>query len=436
MRVMLIRLTPFGHGGLASPHLNLQAGTLKHRLFAATILALVLGTVCGMWLGPEAAHMGQLGKLVVRALKAVAVPMLFFAILSGVLSSQLTGKGVKRLVGVAGFNALCALVIALSINHLFNPGTYLKLGEVPKESIPSHLQKAPHWTEAIGAFIPESFLAPFIEGSTTGVILLAILLGLALKSVTTHGNTGEHVSLSALSKVTQTFLAAHVRLIEWLVLLVPIGVFGSVAQSFSRHGMQYVYSLGVYLAVCLGGLLLQMLLVYQGWVLVHPTISLASFWRVAKEPLLYAFGVNSSLATMPMTLKSLAELGVKEEAARLSACVGTNFNNDGILLYEVAAGMMLAQSMGMTMGFEQQLLMAGVAVVATVGVSGFPEAGLVALTLVLTTFGIPTELIVSLLAVDWIVGRFRSATNILGDMAVAIAIDRGLDDKSRASSGQ
>ncbi len=400
---------------------------MKQRLFTATLAALVLGTLCGLWLGPEAASLGQLGKLVVRALKAVAVPMLFFAILSGILTSQLTGRGVKRLLSVASLNAAAALLIALTINHLFKPGRYLKLGEAPADGLPTNLQKVPHWTEALSSFIPESFLAPFVEGSTTGVILLAILLGLALRHVSLHGASGESLPQSTLVKGANTFLAAHVKLIEWLVYLVPIGVFGSVAQSFGKYGLDYVFSLGIYLGVCLSGLLLQVLVVYQGWVVAHPRISLREFWHVAKEPLLYAFGVNSSLATMPMTLRSLSRLGVSEEAARLSACVGTNFNNDGILLYEVAAGMMLAQSMGIEMGLQQQLLLAGVAVIATIGVSGFPEAGLVALTLVLTTFGIPTELIVSLLAVDWIVGRFRSATNILGDMAVAVAIDRGLE---------
>ena len=400
---------------------------MKQRLFVATMVALFLGTVTGLWLGPEAANLGQLGKLVVRALKAVAIPMLFFAILGGVVSSQLTGRGVRRLMGVAALNAVCALGIALLINHLVKPGAYIKLTASSGEGLPPSLPKTLQWWDAVSGFIPENVFAPFTEGSTTGVIVVAVLLGLALRHVTEGGADGGVWSRETLSKGVNTLLSAHVKIIEWLVVLVPIGVFGSVAQSFGKFGMDYVKSLGVYVAVCVLGLAMQVFIVYQGWVLAHPRISLRDFWRVAKEPLLYAFGVNSSLATMPMTLKSLSRLGVSEESARLSACVGTNFNNDGILLYEVAAGMMLAQSMGLHMGLKEQLLLALVAVVATIGVSGFPEAGLIALTLVLSTFGIPTELIVSLLAVDWIIGRLRSATNIMGDMAVAVAIDLGLE---------
>jgi Na+/H+-dicarboxylate symporter len=401
---------------------------VKQRLFIATMVALFLGTLTGLWLGPEAASFGQLGKLVVRALKAVAIPMLFFAIFGGVVSSQLTGRGVRRLMGVAAFNAVCALGIALLINHLVQPGNYIKLSPSSGEGLANNVPKTLHWWDAAAGFIPESVFAPFTEGSTTGVIVVAVLLGLALRHVTSAGEGSSEVwSRDALTRGVNTLLAAHVKIIEWLVVLVPIGVFGSVAQSFGKFGMDYVRSLGVYVAVCVIGLALQVAIIYQGWVVAHPRISLRDFWRVAKEPLLYAFGVNSSLATMPMTLRSLSRLGVSEESARLSACVGTNFNNDGILLYEVAAGMMLAQSMGIHMGLKEQLLLALVAVVATIGVSGFPEAGLIALTLVLSTFGIPTELIVSLLAVDWIIGRLRSATNIMGDMAVAVAIDRGLE---------
>ena len=335
---------------------------MKQRLFAATLVALFLGTVTGLWLGPEAASLGQLGKLVVRALKAVAIPMLFFAILGGVVSSQLTGRGVRRLMGVAAFNALCALGIALLINHLVEPGTLIKLSTSSGEGLPTSVPKTLHWWDAVGGFIPENVFAPFTEGSTTGVIVVAVLLGLALRHVTAGGGDGEVWSRDSLTKGVNTMLSAHVKIIEWLVVLVPIGVFGSVAQSFGKFGMDYVKSLGVYVAVCVVGLALQVAVVYQGWVLAHPRITLRDFWRVAKEPLLYAFGVNSSLATMPMTLRSLSRLGVSEEAARLSACVGTNFNNDGILLYEVAAGMMLAQSMGLHMGLKEQLLLALVAV--------------------------------------------------------------------------
>ena len=139
--------------------------------------------------------------------------------------------------------------------------------------------------------------------------------------------------------------------------------------------------------------------------------------------MLYAFGVNSSLAALPATLNALDDLKVSPGASRLGACVGTNFNNDGILLYEVAAVLMLGQAAGFDWHVSQQLGIAGVCMLATLGVSGFPEAGVIALSLVLTSAGLPVEMLPLLLPVDWLVARMRSATNVVSDMTVSLAID-------------
>ena len=108
----------------------------------------------------------------------------------------------------------------------------------------------------------------------------------------------------------------------------------------------------------------QSLLVYHMAILRHPVISIKQFWHHAKAPVFYAFGANSSLATMPTTLNALDALRVRPEAARLSACIGTNFNNDGILLYELLAALMLADAYGLNLSFIEQLGVAGFCVVA------------------------------------------------------------------------
>jgi DAACS family dicarboxylate/amino acid:cation (Na+ or H+) symporter len=80
------------------------------------------------------------------------------------------------------------------------------------------------------------------------------------------------------------------------------------------------------------------------------------------------------------------------------------------------------------MSLGTQLWVAALSVVATLGVSGFPEAGIVALTLVLSSLHLPGEALVTLLSVDWVIARCRSTTNVLADMTVATAIDRFTPD--------
>ena len=118
-------------------------------------------------------------------------------------------------------------------------------------------------------------------------------------------------------------------------------------------------------------------------------------------------GTGSSLATLPVTLEALDRMGVSPQSARMAACVGTNLNNDGILLYEAMAVLFVAQACGVTLSISEQLVAAGACVIAGVGISGIPEAGLISLLLVLKTVKvIPDELVVQvvplLLTVDWV----------------------------------
>jgi DAACS family dicarboxylate/amino acid:cation (Na+ or H+) symporter len=105
-------------------------------------------------------------------------------------------------------------------------------------------------------------------------------------------------------------------------------------------------------------LLLQIGLVYQGWLVFFARMPLKTFWTVVKTPVIFAAGSSSSLATLPITLRSLKQLGVSDSSARMSACVATNLNNDGILLYEALAAMIVAQAFGITLGFGEQLMVA------------------------------------------------------------------------------
>jgi len=162
---------------------------------------------------------------------------------------------------------------------------------------------------------------------------------------------------------------------------------------------------------------------------------LFQFWKAAIEPATHAFGTNSSLATLPLTLKALKNLKVSDRASSLGACVGTNLNNDGIILYEAMAVLFVAQAHGIDLSVGEQIYAGLLCLVAAIGVAGIPEAGFVSLSLVLTTVGMPMELLPLLLTVDWFVARARSTANTLSDMLVSILIDRSLGNSGSDPKG-
>jgi Na+/H+-dicarboxylate symporter len=144
------------------------------------------------------------------------------------------------------------------------------------------------------------------------------------------------------------------------------------------------------------------------------------------DAIMTAISCNSSLATVPVTLRCLDRMGVSPQSARLAACVGTNLNNDGVTLYEAMAALFLAQALGYELSMGHQLLIVLASIMAGVGVAGIPEAGLIVLPLVLSAAGLPNQVIAAaiplIMSVDWILARVRSGVNVMSDMLVAILL--------------
>jgi Na+/H+-dicarboxylate symporter len=381
--------------------------------------------VVGLYFGKSVSGLGDIGKVVITLIKAAATPLLFFVILNSILTSEITGKLGARLIMVVTINALCALVIGIGLSKIFKAGeslAHIHNTMTTPEQLAAYAGQKIDVVKSLIGYFPESFMKPFVENTVISLIFIALLLGFALRRVRTHATGDEKIMIekitSFLGIITKVFEVA----LTWLVHLVPLAVFGVVAKTTGEYGLDPVKGLAQYLGVGLLGLSLHILIVYQAW-LVFQGIKLREFWKEVRSTLIYAWGVNSSLATLPLTLKKLNELGVSKKASTLGACVGTNLNNDGILLYEGMAVFFVAQAAGIHMDFSTQLLAAFICVLGTIGIAGIPEAGFITLSLVLSTVGLPTEILPMLLTVDWILGRARTVVNVMGDMTVSIALD-------------
>lgn len=380
-----------------------------------TLAAMALGAVLGSLFGTAMAPLGKLGSALIQIIKALATPLLFFVLLDSFMNSAIHGRALLRLVIICGINAVFAVTIGMTVAGVLQPGLALR-GILPSGAAPT-APKGDMWTWILG-YLPENLFQPFITHSVPGAILLAILFGLALQSMQKEGE-----KIGSVKKGVAFAVQLLLHAIGWVVKLSPLAVLGVVAQSVGDRGLAPLLGLVSYTGATILGMALQAILVYQVWI-VFSRVRLADFWRAAKEPMLYSFGVNSSLATLPLTLKALERLKVSPAAARLGAGLGTNFNNDGILLYEAAAVLIVTQAYGMELSVGAQIALMVSCAITTFGVAGVPEAGIIALTLVLSSAGIPTEILPLLLTVDWIVARCRSATNVLGDMTTSIALDK------------
>jgi Na+/H+-dicarboxylate symporter len=281
----------------------------------------------------------------------------------------------------------------------------------------------------LAGYVPESLTEPFLKNNVITVVLLSILIGAALRRVKHHQQAVSQNSIVVIEQGVEAVYQVLIQMLEWVIWAIPFAVFGLVAQVVGRTGLEVFDLLGVFLATLIAGLALHSLIYYP----------LVAWWIGKKPPRVYlkggadaiitGFSTNSSLATVPITLRCLTEkMGVTERSARLAACVGTNLNNDGITLYEAMAALFLAQALGFSLDLPQQMVIVLAAIMAGVGVAGIPEAGLIVLPLVLSAAGLPETVIAAaiplMIPVDWIIARCRSVVNVLSDMLVAILLDR------------
>ncbi|HEY2731236.1 MAG TPA: dicarboxylate/amino acid:cation symporter [Polyangia bacterium] len=388
-------------------------------------LAMAVGLAVGPVLGARAEPLGELGKLVIQLIKAVATPLLFFAIVDAILRTEVRGRQGAIMLAFAAGSSSVALAIGLVLANVFHPGRLLDLNGLSRPAAGGLTDRKIDLVKTLSGYVPSNLLQPFIDNLVLSVVLLALLFGFAVRALRKR----DGARTAALEELVTTLHGVTEVVLGWIVRLVPLAVFGVVAKTVGEYGLAPLKGLGAYLAAGLGGMALQIVIVYQLLVGLVARLPLRRFWRAAREPVAYAMGAGSSLATLPLTLNALDRLEVSRASSALGACVGTNFNNDGIILYEGMAVLFVAQAHGIELGLGQQLVAAGSCLVAAMGVAGVPEAGLVSLALVLNTVGLPLELLPLLLTVDWIMGRARAVTNALSDMVLSIMIDRFARDR-------
>jgi DAACS family dicarboxylate/amino acid:cation (Na+ or H+) symporter len=336
------------------------------------------------------------------------------------MTADVRGRVAGRLGGLLLLNTTVAILVGLGVANALEPGRGANL---PPPSKPA----ATPGGDVLGQLIdnvPESLLRPLVDNKVIGVVLLAIAFGIAARQ-----QSGERRKL--LENLVGVAFDLVIRVLHWVIALVPFAVFGKVASIVGQSGFQPFRALGMFVLAVLCALLLQALY-YLVRIRLGSWVRPLALLRGIRDALVMAFSTASSTATMPVTYARLKTVGLRERSASLGALVGSNFNNDGTALYEAMSALFVAQMLGASLSLTDQLLIVLTSIVASVGAAGIPEAGLVTMTLVFTAVRLPIEYIALLLTVDWFLDRCRTTINLLGDVNVACL----LDGKERAKSAE
>lgn len=395
------------------------------------VIAVALGSLLGIvFPSDQLGFLSDLGKVFIHWVKLIAGPFLFCTILIAIIQVDLSWKHGLRVVGIALLNTSFALLLSMVLSFLFfqnmslqgldfsaaSPDVNQGLASMPAD-LPG--DKALALSGFTKTFMPSSLFSPFVNNDILLIALLALIFGIAVRST----ETLKLESRNNLVRILEMLQSAIAVILHWIIKIIPMAVFAIIAATVSKYGFEVFYNLSKFVFVVALGFALQIILVYGTWIVLIAKISLQKFVRAVKTPVLYALGVNSSLATLPLTLLALKELKVSDRSASLGAGVATNLNNDGIVLYEAMAVIFISYVYGLPTDPVQMLTIALTCIVASVGITGIPEAGFISLSVTVGVLGLPLEVLPLLLSVDWILARLRSAVNVLSDMTLSIAMD-------------
>jgi DAACS family dicarboxylate/amino acid:cation (Na+ or H+) symporter len=386
-------------------------------------------------MGLDTNVLGQLGMLVIRFLKALAVPLILFSILDSFLREPITARAGGRVVVICLINVSVAFVIGLTLMNLLQPGLEWRgrLEEMATRVGGHGVQQTPqgHVTldplTSISGMIPQSLLEPVMNNNVLSVVLLAIVFGLALSSLKRRQGETDTADIRPLEDLIRAIYYVLLKVLSWTIEIMPLAVFGLIAQVVGRTGIGVFSDLAGFFGIILLGLCLQALVYYPLAAWSIGGIRPKDYFKLGFDAILTGLSANSSLAAVPVTLRCLKKMQVSDGSARLAVCAGTNLNNDGITLYEAMAALFLAQAVGFDLGSSHQAVIVLSAMMAGMGIAGIPEAGLVMLPLVLSAAGLPEMVVASAIPliapVDWILARVRSGVNVMSDLLVAILLD-------------
>jgi Na+/H+-dicarboxylate symporter len=418
---------------------------IKGRLWLKVIIGLVLGAGIGVLLNPSIGLLSENfslrlsdwldlpGQIFMRLVQMIMIPLIFTSIITGIVSN--TSENLKtfglRLMLYFIFTTTIAILIGLIVTLILKPGQYIfKLGGFPNsgesqitpDGQTNLIEDIPN---AISNLIPDNPLEAILTGEMLGVVIFTIIIGVAITQL-------KQETARPIIRFSEAIQKICMIIVSWAMMLVPYAVFGLMAALLSRTSVQIFLGLGYYMVVVVLGLVI-LLIFYLVVALVVTRQNPFKFLKAIKEPLLLAFSTASSAAVMPLSMKTADEkLGVSSNISDFVIPVGATINMDGTALFQCVTTLFMAQAYGIELSIMSLLLITFTVVAASIGTPAIPGGGVIILASVLQSTGIPIDGLIVIIGIDRILGMFRTAVNVTGDLTACIIFDKFYGAKSNA----
>jgi len=387
-------------------------------LWKKILIGLVAGLVVGALVGEEIATtwLKPIGTLFINLIKMLIVPLIFSSLVVGLCSMD----DIKRMgrIGAKTFVIyLCttavAITIGLAIGTILQPGVGVDLGAAAA----MEAKEAPPLIYTLLNIVPKNPAAALTGGNVLQIIFFAIMLGVAINMA---GEKGKPVA-----QFFESFAEVMYRLTDIVIAFAPYGVFGLMAWVAGKYGLDVMLPLGTLIGGVYIGAIIHAVVILGGTILVFAKLNPARFFKGITSAQAVAFTTTSSSGTLPVTLECVQQnLGVSRRVSSFVLPLGATINMDGTALYQGVAALFIAQAYGVDLNTGAYITIILTSTLASIGTAGVPGAGLIMLTLVLTSVGLPLEGVALVAGIDRILDMARTTVNVTGDAMVAVLIGK------------
>lgn len=358
------------------------------------------------------------GNGFIRLMQMLVVPLVFCSLVCGSMAigdtKTLGSVGIKTVVFYL-FTTALAICVALGIASLLNPGIGMNM-TVSAAAATEQTEKV-NFADTLLNIIPKNIFTSLSDGDMLPIIVFALFVGVMLAKLGSKA--------SVVANFFGQFNDIMMEMTMAIMKVAPIGVFCMIARTFSSIGFDAFLPMAKYMLCVILALAVQCFGVYQILLFAFTRLNPIRFIKKFFPVMTFAFSTSTSNATIPLSIETLQKkIGVSRKISSFTIPLGATINMDGTSIMQGVAVIFIAQAYGIPLSAGAIGAVIATATIASIGTAGVPSVGLVTLTMVLTSAGLPTEGITLIMGIDRILDMLRTAVNITGDAVCTTIVSK------------
>lgn len=384
------------------------------KLWLKIIIAMAAGLVTGIIFGPQAIYLKPIGSFFLGLLNMLMVPLVFASLTCGIANIP-DVKKLGRIGGTAfalyGISTLFAILLGLVVALWTGSGASLNLPV--HEAVKT--KNLPELSDLLLSAIPKNPVKAFAEGNILQIIIFSTFFGVSLHLAGTRAkpivdclNALNHVMLKMTSLVMSFFS--------------PLGVFALMAWACGSLGIAALLPVAHFLWSYYFASAIHILVIFCG-ILWLARLRILPFFKAMAPTIACALSTCSSSATLPVSIQCCIErLGISKPLAHFILPLGASLNMNGSSLFQAMSAVFLARAYGIELQWQHLVTLTSTVFLATLGTASIPGGGLIMLSVVCSSIGIPLEGVAILAGVDRLRDMATTTLNVIGDAVCAVLI--------------